>query len=77
MTNSLRDKRADNRYPYTYAADLIRSFAGPNMSRSEAASVWHGIATVLGLDERETAEKLANYYWELHEDCRSRGINYG
>ena len=69
-----------SRYPYTYAADLIRSFAGPNMSRSEAASVWHGIANVLGLDERETAEKFANYY-KLHEAdvsnrfLRAMGIN--
>ena len=80
MTNSLRDEKADNRYPYTYAADLIRSFVGPNLSRSDASSVWHGIAEVLGLDEQETAEKLANYY-KLHEEeigdrfLRAMGIN--
>lgn len=63
----------DNRYPYTYAADLIRSFVGPHLSRSEASSAWHGIAEVLGLDERETSEKFANYY-KLHEEDVSNGF---
>lgn len=51
-----------SRYPYTYAADFVRSFAGPNLSRSDASSIWRGIATALGLDEQYMAKKLADFY---------------
>ena len=51
-----------SRYPYTYAADFVRSFAGPNLSRSDASSIWRGIATALGLDEQYMAKKLADFW---------------
>lgn len=53
-----------SRYPYTYAADLIRSASETPISRSDASRIWHTIASVCGLDEEETAKKLADYYMD-------------
>lgn len=50
------------RYPYTYAADLIRSASETPISRSDASRIWHTIASICGIDEEETAKKLADYY---------------
>lgn len=58
---------ADARYPYTYAADFLRSLAGygehgTKLSRSDASRVRSGIAMALGMDDAELAEKLADYF---------------
>lgn len=57
----------DTRYPYTYSCDLIRDWAGYNqegtkLSRSDASKIRHNIADIIGMDDKELAIKLADYY---------------
>lgn len=58
----------DSRYPWTYAVDLIRHFAGHDEngmnlgSRSDASHILHSIAKIIGEDEEEFAIKLADYF---------------
>jgi hypothetical protein len=61
------DGKEDGRYPYTYACDLIRNWAGYNESgtklgRSDAAQIRSELAKVIGMDDRKLAEKLADYF---------------
>ncbi len=63
----------DTRYPYTYAADYVRSLAGygehgTKLSRSDASQIRSGIAAALGMDDAELACNLADYY-RAHEDA--------
>lgn len=39
-----------SRYPYTYSADMIRCVVGPDVSRSEAASLSKHIAVAEARD---------------------------
>lgn len=60
-------KEIDNRYPYTYANDMIRSIPhldcnGVKLSRSEAAQIRRKIADIIGMSDKELAEKIADYY---------------
>ena len=62
----------DERYPYTYAADYVRSLAGygefcTKLSRSDASRIRSGIALALGIDDAELARKLADHY-KANED---------
>ena len=55
----------DTRYPYTYAADYIRSLAGYNengtkISRSDASMIIHDIAKLLQMDGEHLAMKIAD-----------------
>ena len=55
----------DSRYPYTYAADFIRSHGpvsaeGVILSRSDASKIRKAIAKALGIDNEELAKKLAD-----------------
>jgi len=55
----------DSRYPYTYAADFIRSYGpfsaeGVVLSRSDASKIREAIAKALGIDDEELAKKLAD-----------------
>jgi hypothetical protein len=63
------------RYPYTMAADLVRSLATkadpelnnlqvPVLSRSHASNIWHTLAQIWGVNEQEVAKKLADHYQE-------------
>ena len=57
----------DQRYPYTYACDLIRSKAGydangTKLSRCDASRIRKLFADVLGIDDATLANKLADYY---------------
>lgn len=57
----------DSRYPYTYACDLIRSFAGHNqggtkISRADASQIRTGIAEAIRMDDDELARHLADHY---------------
>lgn len=52
----------DSRFPYTYACDYIRSFAGANFSRSEASQLRQVIADVVGVKDEELAVRLAKLY---------------
>lgn len=63
----------DTRYPYTYAADYVRSLGGygehgTKLSRSEASQIRSGIALALGMDDAELARRLADYY-KANEDA--------
>lgn len=62
----------DTRYPYTYAADFVRSLAGygdqgAKLSRSDASQIRSGIALAIGMDDAELARKLADHY-KANED---------
>lgn len=64
---------ADTRYPYTYAADYVRSLAGygehgTKLSRGDASQIRSGIALALGMDDAALARKLADYY-KANEDA--------
>lgn len=59
----------DGRYPYTYAADLIRTKAGYHedgsgikLSRSDASKIRQLFAKILDIPDEELAKKLADYY---------------
>lgn len=63
----------DTRYPYTYAADYVRSLAGygehgTKLSRADASQIRSGIAKALGMEDVELANKLADYY-KANEDA--------
>jgi hypothetical protein len=65
MTNS--------RYPYTYAADFIRthgpvSSEGVVLSRSDASQIRQAIAEAIGMDDGELAVKLADQQLADEED---------
>jgi hypothetical protein len=64
----------DGRYPYTYAADLIRTKAGycddgsgTKLSRSDASQIRQLFSEILGIPDEELAKKLADYY-KVHEE---------
>jgi hypothetical protein len=78
----LSKETKDPRYPYTYAADFVRSilqrsesmnqsvdpkdsFLVPLLGRSQAAMIWHELASVWGVDDRQAAEKLADMWKKL------------
>lgn len=74
-----KDKENDGRYPYTYAADLIRHWAGcgergMKISRSDASKIRRGISGILGMDDDELANKLADYYLDNQEEITQEGI---
>lgn len=59
--------KRDTRYPYTYAGDLIRHWAGygdtgTKISRSDASQIRQGVAKVLGMDDEDLAKRLADFY---------------
>jgi len=63
----------DSRYPYTYAADFIRSYGpfsakGVVLSRSDASKIREAIAKALGIDDEELAKKLANAELASNQD---------
>ena len=62
------------RYPYTYAADHLRLLVGPGangisckISRSDASLIRREIAEVMGVPDKEVAEKLADRYLAVIE----------
>lgn len=59
----------DTRYPYTHACDYIRMIAGYNthgtkISRSDASNIRQEMSKILGIDDEEMANRLADYYLE-------------
>lgn len=59
------ETKEDVRYPYTYACDFIRNFAGYNehgtkISRSDASTIRQGIAFAIGMEDKKLAELLAD-----------------
>jgi hypothetical protein len=62
----------DSRYPFTYACDAIRSWAGydkegTKIDRFDASVIRDHIAKILNMTDFELAIKLADYYM-AHED---------
>ena len=67
----------DSRYPYTYAADFIRSYGpvsaeGVVLSRSDASEIREAIAKALGIDDEELAKKLADAELANNQDPEHR-----
>ena len=62
------------RYPYTYAADYLRikmwEICGMQLSRADSSRIRHIIGEVLGMDDEDLAEKLANKYLLDNEGYR-------
>jgi len=71
------EKKEDPRFPYTYAADLIRMTAGydkdgTKISRGDASAIRQLIAKILGFDDWVVADLLAIYYLENHDSLIDR-----
>jgi len=69
----MSDRKSSSRYPYTYACDLIRMKGptGPHgtmLARADASQVRKLFAEVLGMDDQELAERLADYYLENQDE---------
>ena len=63
----------DSRYPYTYAADYIRTYGpvsskGVVLSRSDASQIRQAIAEAIGIDDETLAVKLADQQLANEED---------
>jgi hypothetical protein len=70
---------ADSRYPYTYAADFVRSLAGfgehgTKLSRSDASRIRSGIALALGIADADVACKLADYYKAKEDEITEKSV---
>jgi len=62
-----------SRYPYTHAADFVRSIGphagiSPLLSRSDASRLRSEIAKAIGMDDAELASKLADAHIARVED---------
>lgn len=71
--------KPDTRYPYTYACDLIRHWAGCNehgtkLSRLDASQISSRIAEILGIDDEVVSKKLADYYLANEEALTQQGV---
>ena len=71
--------KIDTRYPYTYACDLIRHWAGcdekgTKLSRSDTSQIRSNIAEIIGIDDKELAKKLADYYLTNEEKLTQEGV---
>lgn len=64
----------NGRHPYTYACDLIRAWATPALSRSDASQIRQGFAQVLGIDDTELAIRLSRYFQEHQDDIIGAAI---
>lgn len=72
--------KEDPRYPYTYAADYIRSLAGYNkdgtkISRSDASHIRSSIAKIIGWDDEALAMKIADHYTKNEESITEKSVN--
>lgn len=70
-------KENNSRYPYTYACDYLRGVggidnSGVKMSRAEASEIRGAVAIALGMDDKELAEKLADFYLANEEELAER-----
>ncbi len=73
----MADQAEDTRYPYTYADDYIRILAGygdggTKLGRSDASKIIEGVSVAMGIDIREIAERLADYYKANEDDLNAR-----
>lgn len=73
-------RRKSGRYPYTYAADLVKMFGpsegvSPVLDRSTASQLYKAIGHALGISERVMAESLADYYLANEDELVQRAID--
>jgi len=69
----------DTRYPYTYAADYIRSLAGYNengtkISRSDASMIIHHIAMLMEMDKESLANTIADAELEKTDEDHRKAV---
>lgn len=66
-------QKTDSRYPYTYAADALRTVAGfsegsTKISRYDASQIRAFIAKAIGMDDENLAKLIADKYMEDNGD---------
>lgn len=66
-TTAEQSAKPDGRYPYTYACDLVRGWAGygsdgTKLSRADASEIIGNMADVLGITKEDLAGKLADKF---------------
>jgi hypothetical protein len=64
----------DSRYPYTYAADMLRLLVPTKLSRSESSQIRHFIAKILNISDEELAKKLADYFKEHADEYTEKAV---
>ena len=68
----------DSRYPYTYAADFVRSIAGygdsgTKLSRGDASAIRSRLCEILKLDDAAVAIALADHYLANRKEIEEKG----
>ena len=63
-----------SRHPYTHAADFVRHFGGPGLSRSSASQIIEAIAGVVGMTHEELSIKLSERFQEKNEEFTEEGV---
>lgn len=74
------ERKKHSRYPYTYAADFIRSLGGYDkggvkLDRAEASQIRQEISSIIGMDDRKLAEAIADYYLEHEEEISQKSAD--
>lgn len=77
---TIEEQKKHPRYPYTYCADFIRTLAGydkggTKISRADASHIRSTISNILGLDDKETAKKIADHYLENQDEITEKSSN--
>ena len=72
-------RRASNRYPYTFACDLLRAKGphqgvSPTLSRSDASQLMEVVSSALRASKVEIAEALADYYLTHNEELLAESL---
>ncbi|MCK9361949.1 hypothetical protein M0Q28_07070 [Patescibacteria group bacterium] len=67
------------RYPWTYAADCLRVWAGygeggTKLSRADASRIIAGISEAIGVGEKELAGMVADYYLKNEDDISAAAV---
>ncbi len=73
------NKKDDPRYPWTHAADLLRMIperdgGSCKLDRGDSSDIRRTISKILGLDDRNVAEKLADYFLENQEEMADKTV---
>jgi hypothetical protein len=77
---TIEEQKKHLRYPFTYCADYIRTLAGydeggTKISRSDASNIRQTFCQILGLDDVETAKKIADYYLENQDKIAQKAAD--
>lgn len=80
ISEKRRCRTKDQRYPYTYACDLIRSLAGyeekgTKISYADASNIRHRISSILEMSDEDVAKKLADYFLENEEILTDKAVD--